>query len=259
MDTMPEQHDFIGLIPAAGVARRLGPLKQSKEILSVHFAAEASGDADKGKPACHNLLEGLKSAGVAKAIMVLRVGKSDISETLAKNPVPGIEIAFLLMNESAGVPWTLDRAYDLVRGSNVLMGFPDILIRPSSFYRKIVDAFQARRSDVVLGIMHAADPRKVDIVELSDDERVTRIIPKPRKPETATAWIAAAWRPTFTEYLHRTLVEYPTSGISERELYLGNIFASAIGDLEISAVVCSEGNFIDIGTPEDLARVVAKT
>ena len=146
---MPTVRDIIGLIPAAGIARRLDNPSQSKEILPVVFGPERAGDAAFAKPACHYLLEGFRSAGVTKALMVLRTGKWDIPASLARNPVQGVELSFIVIEESAGVPWTLDRAYAFVRGSDVVVGFPDILIRPTTMYRQMVEKLWAGSSDVV--------------------------------------------------------------------------------------------------------------
>ena len=44
---------------------------------------------------------------------------------------------------------------------------------------------------------------------------------------------------------------------SDRELQIGDIIAASLTELDVCAVVCDEGRFIDIGTPEDLADVKA--
>ena len=254
---MPTLRDIIGLIPAAGLARRLGDLSQSKEILPVVFGPERAGVAAFAKPACHHLLEGFRSAGVTKALMVLRTGKWDIPASLAQNPVQGIDLSYIVIEESAGVPWTLDRAYPFVSGSDVVMGFPDILIQPTTLYRQMVEELRAGRSDVVLGVMPTGNPSKADVVEITDDGKVDCIRPKPDGLSTARAWIAAAWRPSFTEFMHDFLVDNPVGSATERELYLGDILAASLTELDVCAVVCDEGKFIDIGTPEDLADVRA--
>jgi len=252
---MPTAHDIIGLIPAAGIARRLDKLSQSKEILPVFFGPERAGDAGLAKPACHNLLEGFRSAGVTKALMVLRTGKWDIPASLARDSVQGVVLSYIVIEESAGVPWSLDRAYAFVRGSDVVMGFPDILIQPTDLYRQMVEKLWAGGSDVVLGVIPTGNPGKADVVEITDDGRVECIRPKPDGLSTARAWIAAAWRPSFTEYLHHFLADRPAKLDTERELYLGDIMSASLAELDVRAVVCDEGRFIDIGTPEDLARV----
>ncbi len=160
-----------------------------------------------------------------------------------------------MIEESAEVPWTLDRAYAFVGGSDVVMGFPDILIRPINLYRQMVQKLWAESSDVVLGVIPAGNPSKVDVVEITDDGKVDSIRPKPDGLSTARAWIAATWRPSFTEYLHHFLEDHPANFDTERELYLGDVLSASLAELDVCAVVCDEGRFIDIGTPEDLAQV----
>ena len=257
MEKVRTMRDIVGLIPAAGTAQRLGELSQSKEILPVVFGSERAGVAAFAKPACHHVLEGFSSAGITRAMMVLRTGKWDIPASLAQNPVPGVDLSYIVIAESAGVPWTLDRAYAFVRGLDIVMGFPDILIRPTTLYRQMVEELRAGRSDVVLGVMPTRNPSKVDVVEITDDGKVNCIRPKPDGLSTARAWIAAAWRPSFTEYIHEFLMDRPVRSAAERELYLGDIIEASLTELDVCAVVCDEGQFIDIGTPEDLADVRA--
>jgi glucose-1-phosphate thymidylyltransferase len=246
---------IIGLIPAAGNARRLGDISLSKEILPVAFESDPNDRRRKARPACHHLLEGMVDAGVNKALMVLRTGKWDIPASLSRDPVAGIELSFVVIEETAGVPWTLDHAYSFIMGSDVVMGFPDILIRPRTLYRDIVDRLRSGTSDVVLGVVPTNRPEKVDVVEMTEDGRVVRIRPKPKNLSSAKAWIAAAWRPSFTGYIHDFLANHSGELATPRELYLGDIVAASLDHLHVSAVQCDEGMFIDIGTPDDLASV----
>ncbi len=256
---MPKNFDLVGLIPAAGIARRLGNLSQSKEILPVVFGSKQTGVSTPVKPACHHLLEGFVKAGATKAFMVIRTGKWDILRCLAESPVSGVDVSYIVIQDSAGVPWTLDKAFNFVNDSDVVMGFPDILIEPSTFYRDVVAELRAKKSDVALGIMPTDSPGKADVVEIANDGKVVHIWPKPDGLSTARAWIAAAWRPSFTEYLHEYLAVSAIGSTIERELYLGDILAAALTELDVYAVECDEGHFIDIGTPEDFARAVVDT
>ena len=246
---------LIGLIPAAGVARRLGRVSQSKEILPVVFGSPRAAGPETAKPACTYLLSGLSGAGVSKAFIVVRAGKWDVPATLAKNPIPGMDLSYIVIEESAGVPWTLDRAYRFVCGSDVVMGFPDILIRPPTFYRQLVDELRAGRSDVVLGVMATNNPSKVDVVQIADCGKVLSIRPKPDDLSVAKAWIAAAWRPSFSDYLHEYLINTSLRSSVETELQIGDILAASLTELDVRALEFDDGRFIDIGTPEDLASV----
>ena len=203
-----------------------------------------------------HLLNGLSSAGVKKAFVVLRTGKWDVPATLSKNPVPGLDISYIVIEESAGVPWTLDRAYTFVRGSDVVMGFPDVLIQPPTFYRRLVDELRAGRADVILGVMPTTNPVKVDVVQIADHGKVSSIQPKQGGVLVAKAWIAAAWRPSFSEFLHEFLANRQVHSSSERELQIGDVIAASLTELNVRAVEFDDGQFIDIGTPDDLAKVI---
>lgn len=259
MEKQSTARNVFGLIPAAGSAERLGRIAQSKEVLPVVFQADQSNTAASEKPACHHLLEGLRHAGVTRAFMVLRSGKWDIPARLAQNPVKGIDLSYVVIEQSAGVPWTLDQAYSFVRGSNVVMGFPDILIRPNTLFQQIVERLNAGSYDVVLGVVPARDPGKVDVVDFAADGTVHRIRPKPEGLSAGRAWIAAAWRPSFTDYMHEYLKDESQSLHPKRELYLGDIIAASLTSLDVNSVLCDEGEFIDIGTPGDLALVTSES
>lgn len=248
---------IVGLIPAAGLARRLGDLSQSKEVLPVLFDSSGTGHSATVRPACIHLFNGLSSAGVKNAFIVLRNGKWDIPATLSKNPVPGLDLSYIVIEESAGVPWTLDRAYTFVRESDVIMGFPDVLIQPPTFYRQLVEQLRVGRADIVLGVMPTTNPIKVDVVQIADHGKVSSVRPKQCDVLVAKAWVAAAWRPSFSDYLHEYLANSAVHLSTERELQIGDVIAASLAELDVRAVEFDDGHFIDIGTPEDLARVIS--
>ena len=64
-----------GLVPAAGKATRLGTKRgPSKEILPLP-PTPGSPPGAPARPACQNLLESYRLAGVARALVLLRQGK----------------------------------------------------------------------------------------------------------------------------------------------------------------------------------------
>ena len=251
---MTDTHEFIGLIPAAGHARRLGYLNQSKEILPVRVEQYLNLDTPT-KPACHHLLSRLAIAGVSKAFVITRIDKLDVPELLVRNPARDLHLSFIFMDKSPGVPWTLDHAFPFVRESNIVMGFPDIMIWPDTFYKDIVDALEVDRSDVVLGVMHSENAGEADVVEFSPDGGVEKIQPKPGGRLAARVWIGAAWRPSFTTFLHQFVQDNVLDDPEETELYLGDILAASLENLKVRAITFDDGHYIDIGTPEEYAKV----
>ena len=72
--------NFVGIIPAAGNAARLGHLPLSKEVYPIGF--EKIDDIDVPKVVSSYLLEDMSEAGVSEFHFVLRHGKWDIPEWL---------------------------------------------------------------------------------------------------------------------------------------------------------------------------------
>ena len=109
----------IGLIPAAGIAKRLGSLAFSKELLPVGFNA---GNKESGlKVVSTYLLEKFHQAGVKKVYIVIRKGKWDILNHYGDGSEIGIQLAYLIMAHPFGVPYTLDQAYSFVKTSKVFL------------------------------------------------------------------------------------------------------------------------------------------
>ncbi|RMD74724.1 MAG: nucleotidyl transferase, partial [Chloroflexi bacterium] len=67
---------MIGLIPAGGMATRLGPLPCSKELLPVGGWAEP--DGLRPRPIITYLLAQWQRAGITRAFIVVKPGKWDI-------------------------------------------------------------------------------------------------------------------------------------------------------------------------------------
>jgi hypothetical protein len=58
--------EIIGLIPAAGEAKRIAPLPCSKEIYPVGFEIDKESKVQKPKSVCQYLIEKMKYGGVSK-------------------------------------------------------------------------------------------------------------------------------------------------------------------------------------------------
>jgi glucose-1-phosphate thymidylyltransferase len=245
--------DFVGVIPAAGKATRLPGLRGSKEIVPVRALETEEPDNHEAKPACLHLMDAMQLAGIDRQIMVLGTGKWDIPTELARLETGGPRCAYVVLADSPGVPWTIDAAYLLTRESNVAMGFPDILTTRRDLFVPLCDELGTRSLDVVLALFPTDQGHRGDVVSLTRERRVSQVRPKPPGVSRALVWIAAVWRPSFSEYLHEYL---RTARVShERELYIGDILNSALGTLRVGAVDFPLERFLDIGTPVSLDLV----
>jgi glucose-1-phosphate thymidylyltransferase len=258
-------NDLVGVIPAAGIASRLGPLPCSKELLPVGFHKDRKGGQSQPKAIAHYLLERMQTANVSRVYIILRKGKWDIPNYFGDGKMLDMSIAYLLMDLPFGVPFTIDQAYPFIKEATVVFGFPDILFEPEDAFVQLLSRQSATGADIVLGIFPATHPHKMDMVDLDKEGRVRGIQIKPSQTNLRYAWIIAIWTPVFTNFMHESVVnelalDLKTNGGGlgkKQELYVGDIIQKALdNNLSIGCVCFSTGTYIDIGTPGDFIKAM---
>jgi glucose-1-phosphate thymidylyltransferase len=253
--------EVIGLIPAGGRATRIAPLPCSKELFPIGLRQSRDQVQSRPKAACEYVLERMRLARVAKAYIVLGEGKWDIPTYLGDGAALDMDLAYLMIRSSRGVPYTLDQAYAFVRHAVVALAFADILFDVQDAFARVLDRQTACRSEVVLGVFPADHPEKVDMVEFDDHGEVRRLVIKPQATTCLRyTWGIAAWTPTFTQFMHEYVSSPkgpPGSSRPQAELYVGDVFQAALDKgMSVAAVHVSDSPYIDIGTPDDLARAI---
>ena len=250
---------IIGLIPAAGRASRLSNLPCSKEIFPI-FESDAEGRPSPS-PVCAGLLRGMASAGIERVLIVLRDGKWDVASRLCEGSEWGVDLGYLSVASSTCVPETLGRALPWCKGADVALGFPDILLRPTDIWQRL-SAFHRRHSGAVsLGLFPTDQVAKADMVDFepggNGEGRATRIVIKDPSCELRWTWSIAIWRPIFSTFLADWLKNREQPRPGSPEPYIGDVFRAAMEEGLVARTLSMEdGSFLDVGTPEDLARAV---
>lgn len=259
--------EVVGLVPAAGLAKRLQPFPCSKEVYPVGFVTDQHTGRPRPKVAAHYLLEKFSAAGIAKAYLVIREGKWDIPNYFREGGVVGLSLAYIVIAGSLGPPDTIDRAYPFLERKRVAFGFPDILFGPDDAYRQLIAAQERTGADVVLGLHRVYDHRVWDMVECDADGRVRNIVMKPVTTTLTYGWCCAVWTPAFSDFLHRFLrTEETRANLANLastandpggDLAVGVVLQAALkAGLLLQSVIFPHDTYIDIGTPEDLAKAV---
>ena len=255
--------EIIGLVPAGGQAKRIAPLPCSKELYPIGFRPVAEDGSLRPKVVCHYLLEKMRLAGANKTYIILRQGKWDIPAYLGDGAMLDMHLAYLMMNLPFGTPYTLDKAYPFIQDALIVFGFPDIIFQPEDAFVRLLARQAATKADVVLGLFPADQPQKMDMVDLDEDGRIRQIVIKPRHTHLHDTWIIAVWTPVFTHFMHEYLVAIQTeygqdNGSSkQRELFVGDVIQAALHTgLQVETVRFPDGHYVDIGTPEDLVKIV---
>ncbi len=241
---MSQTSRVTGVIPAAGFARRLGDaISGSKEVIPV---AE--------RPAAAHLMERLSRSGVDRAVVALRRGKWDVVEALRPAHLHGVELAYVIVDETPSVAHSIAPALRLASGDLIALAFPDVIFEPRDALAHMVQARASSGADVVLGLFPTDAPERVDMVRLDEAGRPLEIVIKQPDCGLRYSWTLAVWTPHFTDYLLSHLDDDPAAGPTG-ELQVGEIVQKAITDgMEVAAVAFDDGYYLDIGTPDDLAR-----
>lgn len=252
-----EKQELVGLIPAAGHARRISPLPCSKELYPIGFRDVDGDHSVRPKVVCHYLLEKMRLAGITEAYIILREGKWDIPAYLGDGALADMHLAYLMMNLPYGVPYTLDQAHPFVKDKLVAVGFPDILFEPKDVYTQLLAQQSASGADVVLGLFPDDQPEKGDMVELDHSGRVRQIVIKRRDTTLTHSWMIAVWTPAFTHFMHEYVGVAEKSERPRTELFVGDVIQAGIENgLCVEGIAVSDTPPLDIGTPEDLVRAV---
>jgi glucose-1-phosphate thymidylyltransferase len=249
--------EVVGLIPAAGLGGRLGPIPCSKEIYPVGFGALAGKDGLWPKASCQYLLEKMRQGGVRKVFIVLREGKWDIPAYLRDGKSCGLHIAYLMQDVPYGVPFSLAQGHPFVQDKLIAFGWPDIILSGHDEFTILLHRQEETRADVVLGLYPADRPQKVDMIDVAEDGGIREIVIKPVQTGLRWTWGVAVWTPVFSAYLYRFIQDRYQSAKHSPEIFVGDVFRAAYeSGLTIQTVQVSGDPYIDIGTPDDLRRAV---
>jgi NDP-sugar pyrophosphorylase family protein len=217
----------VGVVPAAGYARRLQPISSSKEMLPVG-----------GRPVVSYLVERIRAARPDAIRLVTRAEKADLATWAASE---GIETVF------AEPPFVTSSILQGMRGladdAIVLTGFPDTLWDPLDAFERLIDDV-CSGAEIALGLFDTGEPQRCDIVEVDPSGTVTRIVVKPSEPSGNVTWGCVAARARALR---------PMSSWEEP----GEYFDSALRTITVTGTRFA-GRYVDIGTRKSLARHTAE-
>ncbi|MCA1563789.1 MAG: NTP transferase domain-containing protein [Acidobacteria bacterium] len=249
--------DVVGIVPAAGKATRLGELPFSKALYPVGFRRDASGAVLRPKLACEYLLDGLRTAGVHRTFVVVRAGRWDIPDYLGDGGAFEMQLAYISAPASPSAAHSVNLAYPFIHKSVVAFGFPDVLFRPPTMLRRLIEQQAHTNADVVLALAPAHPADKLDRVTVGADGSVRDVIVKSSDSNLPLKWVVAVWTPTFSRLMREFLLECGGTDSDAQEVFVGEVIRAAIvAGLRVESVLFSDGASIDIGTPEDLSRAV---
>lgn len=213
--------------------------------------------ATGGRVIIEEALRILDSNGIAAAVIVTAPGKEDIVSRLGSGPFGGVHLTYASRPNSPSVPHTVQAAVATAGSRNVLLWFPDILVEPESLARGLLEALGKTGADVTLALVPSHRGDKVDIISLDEGGEVGAISAKPGPGIRGWTWVAAVWTARFSAFLDR-FVRF-SQGPADREWQMADVLNAGLGvDFIVRSVKFIDGNALDVGTPDDLARLWAR-
>ena len=232
----------IGVIPAAGYARRLGKINRSKEMIQVK--------GENGmEPVCHSLLRQFETAGIEDIALITRKDKIDLIDHFENNLSINAKIYTILLHKTNSTLESICSAYDVIQGKEVYLGFPDMIMFPVDAMKSLSQEKERSSADVVLGAILAKVATNVDMIDFDTNDRLKDLVVKGTNCGYEYTWIIACWGNNFTEYLCNSF--HSENSGNNKEIYIGNIFQaySKTGNsIEVHRI--KAGEYIDIGDPE---------
>jgi glucose-1-phosphate thymidylyltransferase len=104
----------------------------------------------------------------------------------------------------------------------------------------------------------------MDMVEFDGQGNICNIDIKPTRTQLRYTWIIAVWNDRFTEFMHYFVLKQKNlftaefiNAAKKNEIFVGDVIQAALNnDIKIDYVIFQGAQYIDIGTPDDLAKAV---
>jgi len=94
--------DYVGVIPAAGLASRLGPLGYPKELLPITYVPGEGGHL-RPLPVIEASFRQLREAGVSRSLVITSDRKPELMQYLGNGGGIGLDLAFLQQARAEGL------------------------------------------------------------------------------------------------------------------------------------------------------------
>jgi dTDP-glucose pyrophosphorylase len=201
-----------------------------------------------GKPMLEMIMDRLAEAGVNEFLVVVGFHRELIQNHFSRWRLP---VQFFIQDQVNGTGSAARLAREFTGGEPFLLSFGDCLCAASEYVRCWSMLLNHPNTAAVVGVKDIDDPWQGAAI-YEEGGRISRIIEKPPKATSTTRWGSAgfyAFGPAIFNYLDRLTPS------SRNEYELTSAFEYMLADgleLRISPV---EGDWRDVGRPEDLAAV----
>lgn len=242
--------EFIGIIPAAGIASRLRPCRYLKELLPVSYVVGGEPGSTIPVPVVELSLRALRAASVKRCIVAISDRKPELMRYLGDGSDFGLEIAYVEQPNPTGLAAAVNLAYNWTRGSYCCLVLPDTIVYPDTAMSQLVESMRADPCNLALAVFPTDTPEQLGPVRFDSLGRVAEVLDKPRSTDLYNTWAMAIWSPEFSDLLHN-------HHTMSANLTLGEVFDLAVRKgLNVRALWFPKGSFVDAGTTTGITAML---
>jgi glucose-1-phosphate thymidylyltransferase len=244
--------EYVGVLPAAGIASRLSPSRYLKELLPVAYLVDDQTSTARPVPVISLSLRALSAAGVQRCVVTISDRKPELMRYLGDGTDFQLQLAYVQQSTPSGLAVAVSLATDWARDSYSCMLLPDTIVHPCKAMSNLRQVMDREEWDLVLGVFATEVPEQLGPVRFDNDGRVLEVLDKPVSTEIRNTWAMAVWSPSFTALLHQAV-----AGAAGANLALGEIFNLAVQKgMKVKALWFPHGSFVDIGIVKGLSQMV---
>src|ERR671920_540109 len=168
-----------GLILSGGKGTRLRPLTHTSAKQLVPVA---------NKPVLFYGIEAMAEAGIEDlGIIIAPETGAEIKNAAGDGSRFGVRITYIEQDAPLGLAHAVLTAEQFLGGAPFVMYLGDNLLRDG--ITELVDQFRAEAPDAMILLTPVPDPEHYGVAELDGNDRVTRLVEKPKEPQTDLALV----------------------------------------------------------------------
>jgi len=194
-----------GLVLSGGRGTRLRPLTHTaaKQLVPVG-----------NRPILFHVLDNVKNAGVKEVgIIISPETGGAVREAVGNGNAWDLRVEYILQADPLGLAHAVKIAEPYLASSSFVMYLGDNLI--GSGITKYRENFEALGADASILLKQVENPSSFGIAEVDQDERVTRLVEKPKQPKSNLALVGIYF---FTNKIHQAIKAISPSSRGELEI-----------------------------------------